>query len=293
MNFSQPTADFFVPDGASAAAALARTTHLAVGAHQDDVEFMAVQGVLECFGRPERPFGSVVVTNGAGSARIGPYAGVSNEEMCRLRRLEQRAAATIGQYSFAAQLDFTSAEAKTPGSPAVVADLQALFRAARVRAVYTHNLADKHETHVAVGLAVIAALRGLPRDRRPEKLYGCEVWRDLDWMPDNEKVVFDVSARQNLQAALGGVFDSQIAGGKRYDLASAGRRRANATFLESHAADKTEMAAFAMDLTPLIADDTLDIIGYVAGCIQRFEADVRRKLAARLAGGAAAAGRPG
>ena len=103
-------------------------------------------------------------------------------------------------------------------------------------------------------------------------------------MPDAEKVVFDVSARSNLQAALNGVYDSQIAGGKRYDLAAMGRRRANATFLDSHEADKTELAALAMDLTPLIADDTLDVIEYVSGFIRRFEADVRGKLAARLPG---------
>jgi len=39
---------------------------------------------------------------------------------------------------------------------------------------------------------------------------------------------------ENLQFALLGVFESQIAGGKRYDLALMGRRRANATYFESH-----------------------------------------------------------
>jgi LmbE family N-acetylglucosaminyl deacetylase len=293
MTFHKPTADFFVPDGAEASAALASTTHLGIGTHQDDIEFMAVHGVLECFARPDRRFGGVICTNGAGSARIGPYAGVSNEEMCRLRRAEQRAAATIGQYSFVAQLDYASSEVKAPGSPDLVADLVALFEATRPQAVYTHNLADKHETHVAVAVAALLALRRLPGERRPAKFYGCEVWRDLDWLPDNEKVVFDVSARPNLQAALNGVYDSQIAGGKRYDLAAMGRRRANATFLESHAADKTEMAAFAMDLTPLIEDDTRDAIEYVAALIRRFEDDVRGKIAARLPGRTGAGGRAG
>jgi len=60
------------------------------------------------------------------------------------------------------------------------------------------------------------------------------VWRDLDWLVDSDKAPFDVSEHENLQAALLGVFDSQIAGGKRYDLASMGRRRANATYFESH-----------------------------------------------------------
>jgi len=282
MTLHNTTADFFVPDGATPAAALARTTHLAIGAHQDDVEFMAVQGILECFGRADRAFGCAICTNGAGSARVGPYADVSDDAMCRLRRGEQRAAATIGRYAFVAQLDYTSAETRTPGHPALSADLKAILQAVRPQVVYTHNLADKHNTHVAVAVATLLAVRSLPRDQRPGRLFGCEVWRDLDWLNDDEKVVFDVSARQNLQAALGGVYDSQIAGGKRYDLASQGRRRAHATFLESHAADKSEMVALAMDLTPLVLDETLDPVKFALAAIRRFEDDVRQRLSPLL-----------
>ena len=79
---------------------------------------------------------------------------------------------------------------------------------------------------------------GCPPRARPAQLYGCEVWRDLDWMLDEEKVVFDLSAHESLQAALLGVFDSQICGGKRYDLATQGRRRAHATYAASHGTDE-------------------------------------------------------
>ncbi len=41
-------------------------------------------------------------------------------------------------------------------------------------------------------------------------------------LPDEDKVAFDLSAQENLQMALLGVFDSQISGGKRYDLATMG-----------------------------------------------------------------------
>ncbi|MFZ4395244.1 MAG: PIG-L deacetylase family protein [Kiritimatiellia bacterium] len=282
MTFHKPTADLFIPDGTEAVTALARVTQLGIGAHQDDIEFMAIPGILDCFGKPQRPFGGVVCTNGAGSARTGLYAGVSNEEMCRVRRHEQRTAAAIGQYGFVAQLDYTSAEARAPGQAALIADLTAILLATRPAVIYTHNLADKHETHVAVAVAALLAVRTLPMAKRPARMYGCEMWRDLDWLPDTEKAVFDVSAHQNLQAALNGVYDSQIAGGKRYDLAAMGRRRAHATFLDSHAADTTELATVAMDLSPLIQDDTRDIIEYVTAFIQQFAADVRSKLAARL-----------
>ncbi len=144
--------------------------------------------------------------------------------------------------------------------------------------VYTHNLADKHDTHVGVALKVISAIRGLPEAARPEKLYGCEVWRDLDWMVDADKVPLYLSAHENLQAALLGVFDSQISGGKRYDLATLGRRRANATYFESHGVDTSLGLAYAMDLTPLIHQPQLDIAGHVQAHIARFSQDVADRL---------------
>ena len=63
MTFSLPTAEIYVPDGRPAAEALARTTHLAIGAHQDDLEIMAADGILQCFQRDERGFTGVVVTS--------------------------------------------------------------------------------------------------------------------------------------------------------------------------------------------------------------------------------------
>ena len=41
----------------------------------------------------------------------------------------------------------------------------------------------------------------------------------------------------------------QIAGGKRYDLASMGRRRANATYWGSHGVDETTGLSYGMDMT--------------------------------------------
>jgi len=37
MTLTNTTADIFVPDGTPVEAALARTTHLGIGAHQDDL----------------------------------------------------------------------------------------------------------------------------------------------------------------------------------------------------------------------------------------------------------------
>ena len=97
-------------------------------------------------------------------------------------------------------------------------------------------------------------------------------------MVDNDKVTFDGSARENLQAALLGVFDSQITGGKRYDLATIGRRRANATYFESHGMDIVSGMIYAIDLTPLIMDDNLSVQEFLGGFIDRASADMQARL---------------
>jgi hypothetical protein len=127
-------------------------------------------------------------------------------------------------------------------------------------------------------LRVIQALRSLAQEERPARLLGCEVWRGLDWMDDADKVLLDVSGHENLQSALLGVFDSQIAGGKRYDLATLGRRRANATYFESHAVDSLSGLSFAMDMTPLINGDPIDPENILHAYIQHFENDVRERI---------------
>ncbi|MFO7623666.1 MAG: PIG-L family deacetylase, partial [Anaerolineales bacterium] len=73
MKFHSDRAEIFVPDGMQPENALQRTTHLAIGAHQDDLEIMAAGPILECFQQPERWFTGVVVTDGGGSPRSGLY----------------------------------------------------------------------------------------------------------------------------------------------------------------------------------------------------------------------------
>ena len=140
--------------------------------------------------------------------------------------------------------------------------------------LYTHNLADKHSTHVAAGVAAVEAARRLPPEARPWRVIGIEGWRSLDWLDDDEKVLLDVSGERGLADRLSGVFASQIQGGKRYDLAEQGRRRANATLFEPRAVDTAEEVSFAMDLTPLVHNPELDVVSFVASAIDRFRADV-------------------
>ncbi len=282
MKFISNAAEIFVPDGMPEAEALARTTHMAIGAHQDDLEIMAMDGILACFQRSDQWFCGVVVTNGAGSPRSGLYGQYTDEEMQIVRIKEQKKAAVVGEYAAQVLLGYPSSAVKDGANQDPITDLARIIRAARPEVVYTHNLADKHTTHIGVAIKVIAALRNLPEADRPRKLYGCEVWRDLDWMADDDKVAFNLSEMEGVQMALIGVFDSQVSGGKRYDLATMGRRRAHATYFASHDTDVATGMSFGMDLTPLIADPALDIVDYVESYITRFAQDVRTRISSTL-----------
>jgi len=273
MNFHQKTAQIFTLDNLPVAEALARTTHLCFAAHQDDIEIMAVAPILDCFQRDDLWFTGVILTDGRGSPRNGIYEKYDDEEMRLVRFKEQRKAAIVGEYSAQIMLDYPSKAVKNGKNSAPVEDILAIIEATNPQFIYTHNLADKHATHVGVALKVIQALR---KSEQKPKLYGCEVWRGLDWMRDSEKIALNSSARDNLQSALLGVFDSQISGGKRYDLASMGRRLANATYFASHDVDDAESLSYAMDLTPLIENPDLDIRDYVQGFIHRFSNDVEQ-----------------
>lgn len=282
MKLYNSTAEIFIPDQKPVDEAIKRTTHMAIGAHQDDIEIMAYDGIIKCFNHLENFFFGVVVTSGSGSAREGDYASYTDEEMIQVRKVEQKKAAFLGEFGALALLDYASKEIKDPKNTIIENEIKKLLEAARPEILYTHNLADKHDTHIGVTTKVIRALRQIKKENRPKKVYGCEVWRDLDWMIDDEKVRLNVSGHPNLAASLIEVFDSQIAGGKRYDLATMGRRLANATYSESHAVDQESYVTFAMDLTPLIEDDNLDIITYVTSYIVRFNRDVKERIGKML-----------
>lgn len=271
--------NLFVPDGLDPGKALARTTHMGIGAHPDDLEFMTWHGILECLNREDRWFTGVTVTDGRGSSRTHEYAHFTDEEMVRVRTREQQNAAVLGGYAAMACMMYSSPELKREGRARLVDELAELLRACRPEVLYTHNLCDRHDSHVAVVTAVVEALRRLPPRDRPREFWGCEVWRNLDWLVDADRRGFDVSAHENLTMALMGVYDSQIAGGKRYDLATAGRRRANATYHDPYTPDRVTLLEYAMDLTPLLRDPALSPADYALQLVDRFREDVRRRLA--------------
>ena len=269
-----PKADLFIPDGVALPEAITRTTHLGIGAHQDDLEFMAYHGIAACYQQKNKWFGGVIVTDGKGSSRAGIYKDWTDEQVAAERVQEQRRAAQMGEYSFIAQLGFPSKDVRDAKATATRVDLQTILTLSKPEVVYLHNPADKHHTHVGVTLRTIEAMRAMPAADRPKRVLGCEVWRSLDWLLDADKQVMPVSSRLDLAAALNGAFATQIAGGKRYDLAVMGRRLSNATFFDAYTSDNETHLQWAMDLTPLVQDPSLDIEAYTLSFVDRLKADI-------------------
>ena len=274
----QPDSQIYFPEGPGNDLQLTKTTHLGVGAHQDDLEIFAIHGILEAFDDPDLRFTGVTVTDGRGAPRSGPYAGMSDDELWQIRREEQKKAAEIGKYNAQFLLNYPSKKVKSHDAHDVIQDLKHILAVTSPTTIYTHNLADKHDTHVAVTLCLIQALWELNPPLDDIKLYGCEVWRDLDWLPDDLKITLDASKHIELQKDLLQVFESQIAGGKRYDLATLGRRLANATYYQSHTTDTATRLVYAMDLTPLVHNPEMDIQRFTMQSIQSFANDVRDRL---------------
>lgn len=268
----------YIYNGIDIKEAYKKTTQLAIAAHQDDVEFMAIKGILDCFVSTNENFAAVILSDGKSSPRDGKYSNYTNDEMNQVRNKEQKKAAFIGEYSFLELLNYTSEEIKDNKNTKTINKIKDIIQRSNPEIIYTHNLFDKHDTHIAVALKTISAIRSLDKNQRPKKVYGCEVWRSLDWVCDIDKVIFDVSDMQNLSNSLMGVFDSQISGGKRYDLATTGRRLANATYGSSHSTDEYKMASYAVDLTPLIEDDNLDITDFVTNYLNRFKEEIKNNI---------------
>ena len=230
-----------------------KVKYLCIAAHQDDVEIMAYHGILKGYQSKKYSFGAVVTCDGAGSARTGDFKDYSDEMMKQVRIKEQKEASEIGKYHCLYMLNYTSSEVKDKCNEDVINDYINIIKKLKPDVIYTHNLLDKHPTHLGVVIKVIQALRKLDKQYRPKKVLGLA-----------KKILNE--------------YKSQIIGGKRYDLATIGRRYANATYAASHSVDKAKMVCFAIDLTPLMNFSDLDIKQYALTYIERFYQDVQNQL---------------
>lgn len=265
-----------IPDSLPPEQGMKRTTHLAIGAHADDLEIMAYHGIAACYERQDLWFGGVVVSDGAGSQSKGIYSHFKPAELVTLRHAEQLKAAKIGHYSFIAQMGFSTPQIKQ-ANPTIAQQLREILIKSQPEFLYLHNPTDRHDTHIAVLKRCLEALRSLTPEQQPKKIYGCEVWRDLDWLGEESRIALDCSANPELARQLIEVFDSQISGGKHYDLAAIGRRHAHATFSNPRQTDQMQAVTWAMDLTPLL-DPSLSLETLVQSHLDSFRHDVLERL---------------
>lgn len=275
MMFYNKAADIHVPDGKTPEEALSRTTYMSIAAHQDDCEIMAYHAIAECYDSDTDWYTPVVLTDGGGSPRSGAYANYTNEQIHVKRSQEQRDAADAGKYSAVIQLAYSSADVRTDKCDIIEEELIELLLQARPKYMFIHNPADRHETHLGACLRALGALRKLPPEARPEKVYGMEVWRSLDWLSSKDRLVFDTSKHPEVASNVITAFESQCTPLKRFDLAALGRRLGNATFQAPRDNDTTNSCNLGVDLTPLIEDPSLDIREFTLNLIQNFykEAD--------------------
>jgi LmbE family N-acetylglucosaminyl deacetylase len=278
MQLSQRSASVFCPDGRPPGAALRSARQLGIVAHADDLEISAIKGILDCFDAAEPGFCGVVACDGAGAPKRGDLLDLAEHDYQALRQREQEHAATLGRYAAVVTLAHPSANVRGRDE-SLGRDLDAILGTMTPEVVYTHNPVDSHDTHVAVMLEVIAALRRCPASRRPRRIIGCEVWRDLDWLPAGRRVALDVGARLELQEQLLSAYGSQIDGGKRYDLAVLARRRAHATFNQADRADETTGLVFGVDLSSLVEPNAPEVADFVAELLDDFRRDVEARLA--------------
>ena len=122
MDLHNKNAEVFIPDDFSINHALERTTHLAIAAHQDDIEIIAAGPIIECFKDPGLWFTGIVVTNGRNSPRSGKFQDFSDEELRLVRIREQKKAAQIGEYGALVLLDYESESVKDSNQQTVIDD---------------------------------------------------------------------------------------------------------------------------------------------------------------------------
>ena len=173
MDFVKEGAEIFIPDGKPVEEALQRITHLAIAAHQDDIEIMAYHGILECFGKNENWFMGVVVTNGAGSPRDSLYADHTDEQMQRVRNREQKKPHS-GEYGAVALLNYPSGEVKDGKNHTMLNEIKEIIVKTGLRS-YTPITLQTNMTPMCSCIKGYSGHTAAAEEQRPKKVFGCEV----------------------------------------------------------------------------------------------------------------------
>lgn len=235
-------------------------------AHPDDAEFGCYALIRKCMKEGKRLL-VIVVTTGSKCPLAGSFADRA-EEMERIRAEEQFEAARIGNYSVL-MLGYESADLRGAGSDLVCGVLEQILSQCSAAEIWTHNPFDRHPTHLSVLRLLLAAIRRMNRSKRPTKLYGAELWGGLDHVPAEHIEEFDVSDDLGLRRALIEAFRSQNEA-KNYAAGVPGREAGHATFRASHSNNRMTACDLALNMAPLLEDDTLSLEDWTKQLLDKY-----------------------
>lgn len=247
--------------------------YLCVCAHPSDCEIMAIDGIQRGYRAQKYSFSCVVTTDGSENERGGKYLKSSDKRMSNVLASEQRKAAELGRYNSVYFMNYKAEEARDQENEDIVAEYIEIIKELKPRIVYTHSLLDRDPTHVCVAVKVINALRKLRKGDQPKVVYGCEMWRDLDWIDKDKIVSFDISKNIRLQRQLISVFKSQIIN-RDYINAAIGRRYVNAAFSRDDKKKEAKLTARAINMTTLLRRKELPIKRYAMSFIDDLYSEI-------------------
>lgn len=238
------------------------TNLLAIGAHHDDIEVMAMDGILKAYGSKKYSFYACVLSDGVNCVKSGKYAELTDKEMIETRNQEQTRASQIGEYADLKMLKYSQEDIENDEKGKIVKEIRQMILDIKPDIVYTHNIFDKSPMHKMTCKRVIEAILGLEEEDRPRLVYGCEIFRSLDWLPDKYKVVFDLSENKELQSRLIGVYDTRAEQARNYNKAIVGRKIAHAIFgTQNTDIEEEKLIWYGINLTPVIAKN-IDLKDY-------------------------------
>lgn len=225
--------------------------YVCICANPSDCEIMAIDGIQRGYRAKKYTFAAVITTDGADCEGFGKQKKYSPKKIALMRAAEQKKAANIGRYNSVYFMNYKAEDARNQDDEDIVNEYVEIIKELKPRIIYTHSILDRDPTHVAVAVKVINALRQLKKAQMPAQLYGCEEWRDLDWVSPEKVTTFDVSHNIRLQRQLISVHKSQNLN-RDYISAAMGRRYVNATFAKSEKKKDAKLTSRAINMTTLL-----------------------------------------
>ncbi len=251
--------------------------NIVIAAHKDDGEMIGIKAIDDSFKKDESLV-MIVLTDGSGCPRLGEYESVSDDDMVEIRTAEQKRASEIGRYNKLYLLEHPSKLVQGKDKTIKQELVEILNQYPDVENIYIHNPFDKHKTHVSsCEISIDAIKEAYANGCLPnlKMVLGVEVWRSLDWLPDEYKTTIDTSGSEFISQNIMSVFVSQNMS-KRYDEAIIARRLANATFDSSHENNSYGSLTYAINLMDVVTSVNKKLSDLLTDILVLFEKNLRQ-----------------